>query len=141
MQAADIVIASDKVISHYGEWPEFHDMEVVSLLLDRRGPIGPSAEFTIFAWSYTGRLAPEGHYEQQMHALIRFRCEYVTASNLEGFNNQNVLDGLHFTAGDQSVRVIFPSTYGIGGFIDCARVQVLDVIRATSRGEPAGEVL
>ena len=139
MPPEEIVIAAEKVTSHFGEWPHFHDMEIVSVAFDRRGPAGPSAEFTIFAWSYTGRLAPEGHFEQQLHALIRFRCELVTGSTIEGFNNQNVLDGLDFAAADGSVRVSFPSIYGFGGFIVCARVEVLDVTRATPRGEREGE--
>jgi len=139
MSAEDIVIDSAKVTARFGDWPHFHDMEVVSIFLDRRAPTGPIVEFTVFAWSYTGRLAPEGHFEQQLHSLILFRCDRVAANNLEGFNHQNVLDGLNFAADGDSVRISFPSIYGVGGFIDCARVRVLDVKVATPRGEPAGE--
>jgi len=139
MPPEEIVIAADKVTSHFGEWPHFHDMEVVSVALDRRGPDGPSAELTVFAWSYTGRLTPTGHFEQQLHALIRFRCEAIRDNNLEGFNNQNVLDSLEFSSRGEVVRITLPSIYGVGGFIDCTRVQVLDVTRATSRGERVGE--
>ncbi len=139
MRPEDIVIDASKVTSHFGEWPHFHDMEVVSVTLDRRGPAAPSAAFTVFAWSYTGRLAPEGHFEQQRHALIQFCCEEVYGSELEGFNHQNVLDGLDFAVADGTVRVSFPSIFGIGGFIECARVKVLSVYHATLRGEPAGE--
>jgi hypothetical protein len=112
-------------------------MEVVSLHLDRRGEDGPWVEFVIFAWNYT--VAPEGHYEQATHSLIRFRCEHVTSNQFDEFNHQNVLDGLEFAQTDDGVTVRLWSIYGVGGSLSCSRVRVVDVLPATKDGQPAGE--
>jgi hypothetical protein len=139
MSDTDLILGSERVIAHFGEWPSFHDMEVVSIHMDRRGPEGPSIEFVICAWGYTGRVTPEGYYEQHRHALIRFRCEQVGESHLEGFNHQNVIDGLvvgHAEGDGASIRVRLPSIFGVGGVIECGRVRVVDVTSATPAGEP-----
>jgi hypothetical protein len=132
------ILEADKVIAHFGEWPSFHDMEVVSIHMDRRGPEGPSIEFVIFAWAYTGRIAPEGYYEQHRHALIRFRCEQVSENHLDGFNHQNVLDGLAVVpadGGETLLEVRLPSIFGVGGVIECGGFRVLDVTPASPTGE------
>jgi hypothetical protein len=131
-----IIIDADKVLARFGEWPHFHDMEVVSVQMDRRGPDRPWIEFVVFVWKYTGRVAPEGHYEQEAHSLIRFRCERVMSNQLEDFNHQNVPDGLNFTHTEKVVLVRPPSIYGVGGSITCARVRVVDVVPATRDGQP-----
>jgi hypothetical protein len=139
MPPESIILDADKVVARFGEWPHFHDMEVVSLHLDRRGADAPWIEFVVFAWNYTGCIAPEGHYEQSTHSLIRFRCERVTSNQFDDFNHQNVLDGLEFTQTDDGVTVRLPSIYGMGGSLSCERVRVVDVLPATKDGQPAGE--
>ena len=139
MQPHWFIFDADKVLARFGEWPHFHDMEVVSVHMDRQGADAPWIEIVILAWNYTGGIAPQGHYEQAAHSLIRFRCERVTASQFDGFNHQNVLDGLEFAQTGKSVQVRLPSIYGIGGSLTCDSVRVVDVVPAGTDGEPAGE--
>jgi len=96
MGPEDLIIDANKVLDRFGEWPHFHDMEVVSLLMDRRGDNAPRIEFVVFVWTYTGRITQAGFYEQTKHSLIRFGCERVTTNRFDEFNHQNVLDGLKF---------------------------------------------
>ncbi len=133
------IIDAEKVVARFGKWPHFHDMEVVSLKLDRRGENSPWIEFVVFAWSYTGHIAPEGHYEQETHTLIRFRCEIVTSNQFDDFNHQNVLDSLEFYKLEDGVEVRLASIYGIGGSLRCKRVRVIEVVPATKDAQPAGE--
>lgn len=139
MPPESLIIDAEKVVARFGEWPHFHDMEVVSMHFDRRGEDAPWVEFVVFAWSYTGRLAPEGRYEQAKHSLIRFRCERVTSNQFDDFNHQNVLDGLEFTEVDDGVSVRLPSIYGVGGSLGCSRVRVIDVLPASKDGQPAAK--
>ncbi len=140
MPPESFVIDADKVLARLGQWPHFHDMEVVSLRLDRGSSEGPSIEFVVFVWNHTGRIDPKGHYEQTLHSLIRFRCEHVTANHFEDFNHQNVLDGLEFSReeedGDESIKVRLPSIFGLGGSLSCGRVRVIDVVPADELGRP-----
>lgn len=139
MPLESLIIDSEKVVARFGEWPHFHDMEVVSMHFDRRGEDAPWVEFVVFAWSYTGRIAPDGYYEKTTYSLIRFRCDRVTSNQVEDFNHQNVLDGLEFTQIDGGVSVRLPSIYGVGGSLSCSRVRVVEVLPATKDGQPAGE--
>jgi hypothetical protein len=142
MLPESFIIDADKVLARFGKWPHFHDMEVVSLHMDRHGPAGPSIEFVVFAWNYTGRIAPQGHYEQCTHSLIRFRCDRVRSNQFNDFNHQNVLDGLEFSLSadeSKSVKVVLPSIYGLGGSFSCASVRVVDVAPATRDGQPVSD--
>lgn len=139
MPRESLIIDAEKVISRFGQRPHFHDMEVVSLHFDRSGADAPWIGFVTFAWNYTGRIAPEGHYQQATHSLIRFRCEHVTSNQFDDFNHQNVLDGLEFTPTADGVAVRLPSICGVGGALSCASVRVVDVLPATKDGQPAGE--
>ena len=142
MSPETFIIDSDRVLARFGGWPYFHDMEVVSLHMDRRGADAPWIEFVVFAWTYTGRIAPQGHYEQALHSLIRFRCEGVASNQFDGFNHQNVLGELEFSRSggeNDGVTVRLRPIYGLGGTLTCSRVRVVDVVPATSDGQPASE--
>ncbi|MBA3725815.1 MAG: hypothetical protein H0W86_05030 [Armatimonadetes bacterium] len=52
---------SDKLISVYGAWPTFHDFEIVTVLLDRRGEDGPAMELVFHCWPVAG-LDNQGIY-------------------------------------------------------------------------------
>ena len=59
MEPKDFIIDANKVLDRFGEWPQFHDMEVVSLLMDRRGDNAPWIEFVVFVWAHTGRITQD----------------------------------------------------------------------------------
>lgn len=49
----------------FGEWPSFHDAEVVSLRLDRQGEgggeDGPTLDAAIHVWRTTEEVDPRGY--------------------------------------------------------------------------------
>ncbi len=137
MKPESFIIDAEKVLARFGEWPHFHDMEVVSLHMDRQVTDAPWIEFVVFCWNYTGRVLPDGYYEQSTHSLVSFRCERVSSNRFDDFNHQNVLDGLEFTQEEQGVEIRLHSIYGVGGSLTCARVRVIDVVPATSDAQPA----
>ena len=137
MLAESFIIGADAVVDRFGDWPTFHDMEVVSLGMDRRGPDGPVLEFLVHVWKRTTRVTSDGHYERILHSLIRFRCARVDANEFEGFNFQNVLDGLSLSQLEGGgVRVELSTNYGLTGGFTCGEVRVIEVIPATPEGEP-----
>lgn len=101
------------VIDWFGEWPSFHDAEVISLLLARRGP-------SII------RIYP---YAPDKPATVDFVLEDVTDLELADFSPQNVLFGLSVEMtndknGDRVCRVLLHDIYGIGGRIDAKSLHV-----------------
>jgi hypothetical protein len=140
MSPESFIIDADRVIARFGKWPSFHDMEIVSVHMERGGTDAPWIEIVIFVWGYTGGVTPDGYYEQTKHSLVRFRCEQVVKNEFENFNHQNVLWNLEFSPTEdetQGVKVSLPSIYGFGGTLNCSRVRVMDVLPATREGRPA----
>ena len=87
---------SERVVSHFGYWPTFHDAEVLWIRLDRQssdlgGP--PTLDAALYAFEMTDRVDVSGHYVLQKHALVQFRFSGVVESTIDGFNHQNALLG------------------------------------------------
>jgi hypothetical protein len=142
MSPETFIIDADKVLARFGKWPSFHDMEIVSVHMERGGTDAPWMEIVIFVWGYTGGVTPDGYYEQTKHSLVRFRCEQVAENQFENFNHQNVLIDLEFSHAEDERRgviVSLPSIYGFGGTLNCSRVRVMDVVPATPDGRAAGD--
>ncbi len=129
----------DKLTSFFGYWPDFHDAEVLFLLLDRSGQTryeGPVAIIRIhaFAWSQepdTGRTVII------QHCTVEFRFTELEAWHVVDFGFQNAIGGLNFeNAGDSSgaVRVTFHPASGLHGGFTCGSVEVA----AVTPGIPPG---
>ncbi len=124
---------SDKVTRIFGEWPSFHDAEVVRLVLDRSGPEGPTLEAQIHVFAATSEVDATGHYVLKNHTLVTLRFTEVALENLQWFNKQNVLFELAIVDIDpdahegRRLRVEFPSSYGLAAVFECKRAIVSDV--------------
>jgi Immunity protein 50 len=117
----------------FGEWPSFHDAEVIRLTLDRSGPDGPTLEAQIHVFAMTSEVDATGHYVLKNHTLVTLRFTEVAIERLRWFNNQNVLSDLIFSDLDPAVhdgrrfRVELPSSYGLEGTFECKRAIVSEV--------------
>jgi hypothetical protein len=140
-----------KVLDVYGQWPSFHDGEVVSLNLNRaQAAPGPShsvcLNLIVHGHTMTSEVLPNGYYRQINHRLVHFEFQGVSEIELEGFNHQNVLFDLHFekcpiTATDgTSFRVILNSSYGLGGEFTASSGKVISVDACDAEGNPINEL-
>jgi hypothetical protein len=74
-----------------------------------------------------------GHYVLRNHVLVTFVLHNAEVVRLEGFNQQNVLDGLSFTkpekpvADTMVVEVELESSFGVSAIFQCARGEVVSV--------------
>lgn len=121
---------AEKLIERFGAWPNFHDSEVMSIVLERHSG-DPCAELLLHAWQKSSEIDGGGAYVLKCHTLVRFRLEGIVESELSGFNNQNVLFDLLFEQIDNNgmpgVRVSLESSYGLGGSMTCRQVIIVDV--------------
>jgi len=121
------------VLRIFGEWPSFHDAEVVGLSLDREGAEGPSLDLRIHVFETTAEVDSEGVFVQKNHALVTLRFLGVELEHLGGFNEQNVLFDLHITPLDpdehegRCIAVRLETSYGLGGEFQCSSCVVADV--------------
>ena len=96
-----------------GEWPCFHDAEIMSLTLSRNG------ESLL-------RVYP---YSPAKPATVEFYLDEVSDLELADFSHQNVISGLTVESViDQSkqsaIRIQLGGCYGLSGWIEAKKVRV-----------------
>jgi hypothetical protein len=96
-----------------GEWPCFHDAEIVSLTLSRKG------ESLLCVYPYSPAKP----------ATVEFYLDEVSDLDLTDFSQQNVISGLEVErVTDQTdktaLRIRLGGCYGLSGWIDAKKVRV-----------------
>jgi len=117
----------------FGEWPSFHDAEIVSLLLARGGEEAPSLTAKIHLWQMTSAVDPKGYFVCKNHTLATLRFGRIVLEQLDGFNGQNVLFDLNIENIDPNApqnegcrfEVIMQTSYGCQGIFKCRSISVL----------------
>ena len=132
----DLVDGARMLEAVFGEWPSFHDAEVLELSLDReaRGAVrGPTIRFTVHVFQMTDEVDSQGYFVLRNHVLVRFVLYSAEVLQLEGFNLQNVLFGLHVSkpanpaAPDLGIQVDLEPSYGVSASFQCARAEIASV--------------
>ncbi len=104
---------SDKVIEWFGQWPHFHDAEIISLMLSRMG------ESVLRVYPY----APD------KPATVEFMLSDIADVELWDFSWQNVISSLGITKmkrddGEAVFRLEMSPCYGLAGHIDAKQIRV-----------------
>jgi hypothetical protein len=103
---------SEMIEGIFGFWPTFHDFEILSISLDRRG-VGMSLR--ILTWTDRG----EAYYE----VVLRF--DGIEDLVLEDFNHQNVMFGLDLSQTEDRIKVEIDSVFGARCAFTCHRGSVV----------------
>jgi hypothetical protein len=104
---------AEAVRQWFGSWPDFHDAEVISLSLARKG-------------QSVLRVYP---YYPHKPATVEFILENVTDIELHDFSGQNVIMYLRIETatdqnGDKVYRLALGPCYGLAGKIDAKSLRV-----------------
>jgi hypothetical protein len=104
---------SDMVRQWFGSWPNFHDAEIISLSLARKG-------------QSVLRVYP---YYPHKPATVDFIFENVTDIELQDFSVQNVIMSLRIEIatdqnGEKVYRLVLGPCYGLAGKIDARSLRV-----------------
>jgi hypothetical protein len=104
---------AEAVRQWFGSWPDFHDAEVISLSLARKG-------------QSVLRVYP---YYPHKPATVEFILENVTDIELQDFSGQNVIMYLRIETatdqnGDKVYRLVLGPCYGLAGKIDAKSLRV-----------------
>jgi len=116
MNESDIeagLTGAEAVRQWFGSWPNFHDAEVISLSLARKG-------------QSVLRVYP---YYPHKPAVVDFIFENVTDIELQDFSGQNVIMSLGIETatdqnGDKVYRLVLGPCYGLAGKIDAKSLRV-----------------
>ena len=116
----------------FGEWPSFHDAEVLAVRLDsgQRSQGIASLELDVHLFAVAGKR-PDGGLNFVKHTVATLGFEGVDALQIEDFGRQNVLFDLTFEQVDlghgREVQVDLDSSHGLAGRFRCREVAVLRV--------------
>lgn len=86
----DAVSGGADLVRWFGQVPSFHDAEILSLHLSRRG----ESVLRLHGWVNTGEVGQDGQFALDRHAIVTFTLSGVMDLQLDGFNVQNVIGGL-----------------------------------------------
>lgn len=117
------IVGTEAVLSWFGEWPTFHDAEVLELRLDREGV----SWLKIHAWLTTKETyEKEGkqYFRTDRHAVVTFQFDEILDLQLADFSAQNVIFGLEVERTERAHRLVLHPCYGLGGFIEARGVSV-----------------
>lgn len=111
------------VTDKFSRWPQFHDAEVVRLMLDR-DERRLAIELKSFEMMSKSDINSFGHRGECIIAL-----SFSGLSDLElfGFNHQNVLSALNIKEDDGAISVVLDGIFGLSGRFRCDDVEVIEV--------------
>ncbi len=104
----------------FGYWPGFHDAEIISLHLNRRG----TSSLRVHAWDTTKEVDDKGHYVMAKHVVVEFIFEKIFDLALNDFSQQNVISGLGIERIDSGFRLTLGACYGLAGNIEAERISL-----------------
>jgi hypothetical protein len=104
----------------FGYWPDFHDAEIISLHLNRKG----SSSLLVHTWEMTKEVDEKGYYVLAKHVVVEFILETVSGLSLNGFSHQNVIFGLEVGKTDSGFRLTLDDCYGLAGSIEAERMSL-----------------
>ena len=72
----------------FGEWPSFHDAEVIRASLDRSSDEAPTLELVIQVFQMTPEVDSKGYFVLKNHTEVRMLFTKIALSRFEWFNHQ-----------------------------------------------------
>lgn len=79
-----------ELLRWFGRVPSFHDAEILSLDLRRKG----QSTLRLHGWVMRDEASQDGFMVLDRHAIVTFTLDGMMDLQLDGFNIQNVIDGL-----------------------------------------------
>jgi len=116
----NVIVGAQDLHDWFGYWPRFHDAEIVSLHLNRRGP----SSLLIHTWEMTNKVDERGFYVLEKHVLVEFVLEDILELELGGFSNQNVVFGLDLKKKDAGFVLTLDPCYGLAGTIEAEKISI-----------------
>ena len=131
----DAVSGGADLVRWFGQVPSFHDAEILSLDLRRKG----QSVLRLHGWINTGKVGQDGYFVLERHAIVTFTISGIMDLQLDGFSIQNVIGGLvlrrapdrperrGYLALDplpQDVEIELEPCYGLDGLIRARAVSI-----------------
>jgi len=136
MHSSEHIRGSEKLIAVFGEWPTFHDAEVVLFSAERAIPVKVGdniARLVIHLRSYASKGEGTANYQMVLTKSVLAKFVFALACDLElfHFNHQNVINSFTVspfqTTEPANLSVKIESIWGFGGSFHCSNVELESV--------------
>lgn len=140
---------SEKLLQIFGDWPSFHDAEIINLHL-WRGNVDPGRnvyQFPVLTldvhhWELTREVDAKGFLVLRHHTRTTLTFSDVQTVELKGFNQQNAILSLSIKRLERAempspyFSVEIQAAFGLEASFTCLGVEVTTTTPCTSEGEP-----
>ena len=140
MQTPRMIQGATALLAEFdGEWPNFHDAEVLRFAVERAAVVDVgevvvslAVHLRLFDACYVGTV--NYHPALVKSVVVDFRFTGVEDLSMSNFNHQNVLEGIAFSEseGGTPISVEVTGIYGFEGGWRCRTVEVAGVSRGLS---------
>ncbi|MFT4114364.1 Imm50 family immunity protein [Silvibacterium sp.] len=128
---------SEKLTRIFGQWPSFHDAEVLEIHLNR-GNFVPSKKhsempfltMTVWLWEMTKEVNEGGYFILRNHTRCTFQFRDVSKLELSDFNSQNAIWGLEIEKKEREEKptpyfaVGVQPSFGIAASFECVEIEI-----------------
>ncbi|MFD1122144.1 Imm50 family immunity protein [Methylophilus flavus] len=130
------ITGSDQLIAALGEWPTFHDAEIVKFSMERSLPVEVGhnrAKLTIHVSQYASINEGTANYQMIVTKGMLANFVFASISDLElfDFNHQNVINSFTVspvqTNDKATLLVEIESIWGLSGSFKCSAVELESV--------------
>jgi hypothetical protein len=121
----DIIRYVNKLTDFLGEFPSFHDAEILEARLIRRPP---TLEIKIYTFLTGSEIDNKGGYKRNKECIVTIKFSSIDSLQLEDFNQQNVIFGIDFEKKDKIVRVTIKPCYGFSAEFNCEGIEIVSVV-------------
>jgi hypothetical protein len=110
---------ASEIVAWFGRWPSFHDAEVLTLHLVRRG----ESHLDLHTWGLGQLDGKTGRFQRERECVVRIVLMEVVDLQLADFSVQNVIFGLGVWRDHEGWRVELSPCYGLAGWVRCRSVR------------------
>jgi immunity protein 50 of polymorphic toxin system len=114
---------ADSVVSWFGEWPSFHDAEILEIHLDRERASWLKLHACLLT-TETYQKDGKQYFRTERHAAVTFKFAEIVDVGLADFSGQNVIFGLTIERKEESYRLTLHPCYGLNGYIEARQLSV-----------------
>jgi Immunity protein 50 len=107
---------ADSLVAFFGEWPSFHDAEIMTLHIDRERR---ASFLRIRVFTFSDQTDSRGVFIRERDALVVFEFTGIRSVRIEGEDAdvQNVISSLIVEQVDDGYRLLVGPCYGMAGEI------------------------
>jgi len=106
------------VVERFGEWPSFHDAEIIELHLNRES----ISWLKILICNEKENKKKDLKSEKQV--VVKFILDKITDLELADFSSQNVIFGCEIEKNNDSYKLVLKPCYGLAGFLVAENISV-----------------